>query len=411
MARDPQFAPLSDGIHKGTDGGHQVVVTLSQTGNLIQDAAPGEGAILCVNETPGTAAAGPLIDFGLRPLPADQGVLTPHVHPAELSGPVGLGEAENLTIGPAAHSEQGIDVEALVVFLLEGLRRPGPCHDLFDLGAGKQAQHGNVLTTAAGDLAAESVHGHSQGLAVSTRVQALAGFLNLGHGALQIAACKNDSPFPTGFDHGVGISQPGGHGFVGGNTLDPGFGTGDDGFLHILAGRDDRRQVGNDFLQHGVDIFKERLDSEAFSHNLAPFRIPLGNGDQFGVGQRPIDLGEVLSHAAATDDADTISLFGRAAAGQGRQSCQAGGSCQRLTQKLPAVHIHAVSSSCLWPSRRKKGAGGLQAWRSLPPARIRMKVRPDHGMSGKRAYDKAPAGSRRKLRSAGTDRGSMPRRH
>ena len=360
MARDPQLALPSDGIHKGTDGGHQVVVTLSQTGNLVQDAAPGEGAILRIDEPPGAAAVGPLVDFGLRPLPADQGVLAPNVHPAELSGPVGLGEPENLAIGSAAHSEQGIDVEALVVFLHEGLRRPCPSHDLLDLGAGKQTQHGNVLATAAGDLAAESVHGHSQGPAVSTRVQALAGFLNLGHGALQISACKNDSPFPAGFDHGVGIRQPGGHGLVGGDTLDPGFGTGDDGFLHILAGGDDRGQVGNDVLQHGVDILVERPDSEALSHNLAPIRIPLGDSHQLGVGQSPIDLGEVLSHAAAADDADTKSLFGRAAAGQGRQSRQAGGSCQRLTQKLPAVHIHAASASCLRRSRRKEGAGGLR---------------------------------------------------
>ncbi len=54
-----------------------------------------------------------------------------------------------------------------------------------------------------------------------------------------------------------------------------------------------------------------------------------------------------------------------------------------------------------WPSGQEEARPVFQAARFRLPERISMKMRPDHGMSGKRAYDKAPAGSRRKLRSSG----------
>ena len=53
-----------------------------------------------------------------------------------------------------------------------------------------------------------------------------------------------------------------------------------------------------------------------------------------------------------------------------------------------------------WPSGQQEARPVFQAAGFRLPERIRMKMRPDHGISGKRAYDKAPAGSRRKLRSS-----------
>ena len=64
--------------------------------------------------------------------------------------------SEDLTVDAAGHAEEAVNFKAFVGFLIEGFGGLSPGHDFLDFRSGEEAKNGEVLTAAAGDLAAKN---------------------------------------------------------------------------------------------------------------------------------------------------------------------------------------------------------------------------------------------------------------
>ena len=195
-----------------------------------------------------------------------------------------------------------------VVVLLQRFGRAPPSDHLVDFGTGQQPEDTQVLAAAPRNLTAKAMHGRTDDLAQLARVEPLGGMLHFPFRPLQISTGEDHTIFLASADHLVGIRELRGNRFIRGDALDPGLGTSDHGLFHVLGGRNYRRQVGNDLLEHGVDIFVQRLDAKPFPDNRTTFVVPFSDCRQCGSGKTAIDFGIVLPHATAADNRNTQLL-------------------------------------------------------------------------------------------------------
>ena len=103
-------------------------------------------------------------------------------------------------------------------FASQGLLRLAPGDDLGDLGVREEPEDGDVLASSAGDLAAPPVYGRPLHLAVVAVAKPARGLLNVGAGALEVAAVEDGPLLLTGGDHLVHIGELRADGLVGGDA-------------------------------------------------------------------------------------------------------------------------------------------------------------------------------------------------
>ena len=89
-----------------------------------------------------------------------------------------------------------VDDESAVLIRLQGILRLAPGDHLGDLGVREEPEDGDVLASAARYLAAPRVDGCALDLSVVAAPEPACGLLNVGAGALEIAAVEDDGPAP-----------------------------------------------------------------------------------------------------------------------------------------------------------------------------------------------------------------------
>ena len=161
-----------------------------------------------------------------------------------------------------------------------------------------------MLASAARNLAAPRVHGCSLDLSEVAASNPARGLLNVGAGALEVAAMEDNASLLAGVDHLVHIGELRADGLVGGDAAHTCLGRGDHCVLDELAREDDDGEVGDlvHLLIHLLGVLVERLDAETLANDVPPVVVVLGDGDDLGILEGVVDIGVVLAHTTAAND-------------------------------------------------------------------------------------------------------------
>lgn len=107
-------------------------------------------------------------------------------------------------------------------------------------------------------------------------------------------------------------------------------------------GKTFRGDAGNDFLEHGVDVFTHHLHDEMFTDNRSALVVLFGDRRQFGIGETTVDLGEELPHTTTSNNGNPVFP------GIGRSGCG------RPGQNFPSIDHESPFMVSRYKSRSTK---------------------------------------------------------